>query len=90
MALYDPAPKIDAAPAEDFTVAEFLAWARTKPADRVYNYWSTANCAASQFVRAKSLGDSDWDKLHLGAAGLAIISEPWTFGALVKRLEALS
>lgn len=35
----------------DFTVADVLAWARTKPADEAYAYDSPFNCALCHFLR---------------------------------------
>lgn len=35
----------------DFTVADVLAWARTKPADERYSYADPANCALCHFLR---------------------------------------
>lgn len=35
----------------DFTVADVLAWARTKPAGERYNYMDNSNCALCQFLR---------------------------------------
>ena len=35
----------------DFTIADVLAWARTKPADEVYVYTDSTNCALCQFLR---------------------------------------
>lgn len=35
----------------DFTIADVLAWARTKPADERYNYQDSTNCALCQFLR---------------------------------------
>jgi hypothetical protein len=35
----------------DFTIADVLAWARTKPADESYSYGSNTDCALCQFVR---------------------------------------
>jgi hypothetical protein len=37
--------------AADFTIADMLAWARTKPADEPYLYTSSGNCALCQFLR---------------------------------------
>jgi hypothetical protein len=37
--------------APDFTIADVLAWARTKPADEVYNYADFRNCAICQFLK---------------------------------------
>lgn len=35
----------------DFTIADVLAWARTKPADEHYSYTSPTNCALCHFLR---------------------------------------
>lgn len=35
----------------DFSVADVLAWARTKPADGSYTYADASNCALCQFLR---------------------------------------
>lgn len=35
----------------NFTIADVLAWARTKPADESYDYASHNNCALCQFVK---------------------------------------
>lgn len=51
MALYDPREFPEAKVGADFTVAEFLAWARTKPADQAYCYTSNGECAVAQFLR---------------------------------------
>lgn len=34
----------------DFTIADVLAWARTKPADEAYDYCSNGHCAIAQFL----------------------------------------
>lgn len=34
----------------DFTIAEFLAWVRTKPADERYEYPNRGGCALCQFL----------------------------------------
>jgi hypothetical protein len=36
--------------ATDFTIADVLAWARTKPADARYDYGDPNNCALCQFL----------------------------------------
>jgi hypothetical protein len=41
-----------AMPTADFTIADVLQWARTKPADEVYNFGSCGNCAFAQFLIA--------------------------------------
>jgi hypothetical protein len=35
----------------DFTIADVLVWARTKPADEAYNYVDARDCALCQFLR---------------------------------------
>lgn len=82
--------------AADFTIADVLAWARTKPADERYEVYSAGICALGQFGTA-----TDRAYLHtcyapeheLGIAGLnealGFVRLERTFGALVKRLEAL-
>lgn len=35
----------------DFTIADVLAWARTKPADERYDYQSRYDCALCHFLR---------------------------------------
>jgi hypothetical protein len=101
MALYDPREFPAETVSPDFTVADVLAWARTKPAGERYDYCSNGECATAQFLldRGEPLAgvrDACWrdtsDKLHRLPAGLnaATIGDfNWTFGALVKRLEAL-
>lgn len=37
--------------ATGFTIADVLAWARTKPADEEYEYCSNDNCAVAQFLK---------------------------------------
>jgi hypothetical protein len=81
--------------AADFTVAELLAWARTKPANERYDFTNSRICALAQFGRATNrahlIGPDgtaalcDWPELQDAMAGGAE-----TFGALVERLEALS
>jgi hypothetical protein len=59
LSLYDPndfpreypTPAEPVVPSVDFTVADVLAWARTKPADEEYDYCSNGSCAIAQFVR---------------------------------------
>ena len=76
MALYDPTPKTDAPVSPDFTVAEFLDWVRTKPADEAYDYNDPSDCAICQFLRdagrcdRPSVGTTVWNRLgHLFDGG---------------------
>lgn len=86
----------------DFTIADVLAWARTKPADERYNYWCN-QCAIGQFLvetgRAASepeMAQRRWrtDDVEgdipeeIDAAAYAGYDGD-AFGAFVKRLEAL-
>jgi hypothetical protein len=86
----------------DFTIADVLAWARTKPADEAYNYGSNNNCALCQFLRETgrcerpSVGGTYWRNRDTGFAdvrefptGLETALLGATFGDLVKRLQAL-
>lgn len=82
----------------DFTIADVLAWARTKPADEEYNFIRSGVCALGQYAREVcgfSLGDAACgyysefvspDLLH-AAAGSS--DDECTFGLFVARLEAL-
>jgi hypothetical protein len=104
MALYDPREFPAETVSPDFTVADVLAWARTKPADEVYDYGNPGDCALCQFLKETgqtrqggSIGERYWTDLtgkvryiptDLNAAADGGGAE-WTFGALVKRLEAL-
>lgn len=57
MALYDPHEFPEAEVTTDFTLADVLAWARTKPADLAYDFCEPHECALGQFVRERRLGD---------------------------------
>jgi hypothetical protein len=98
MALYDPqefpeAPRIvEVAPSPDFTVADVLAFVRSKPADEAYVYTDLDNCALAQFVLQAGfdLHGEERHALERGEIGTASSRSPLTFGALASRLEALS
>jgi hypothetical protein len=84
--------------APDFTIADVLAWARTKPADERYDFTNSLACALAQFGKATG-------RLHLvGSSGSATLFELGpdvedafacgsddheTFGQLVRNLEKL-
>jgi hypothetical protein len=87
--------------AADFTIADVLAWARTKPADERYCYVNSGRCAVAQFLIEKidpeavafpgwwrdSLGNShDLDPLIDDAAQGD--DGPQTFGAFAQRLSS--
>lgn len=67
----------------DFTIADVLAWARTKPTDERYNYTDSGNCAVCQFVRETgrvaepSLGGNHGDGAKL------IDASEWRFVGVV-------
>ena len=87
-------PDADIVPApvsDGFTVAEFLDWVRTKPADEAYDYSSLDNCAISQFARYAGfeLHGEERNLFESGAGGMAACLKPNTFGALATRLQAL-
>jgi hypothetical protein len=85
----------------DFTVADVLAFARSKPADEAYDYEDPCCCALGQFIR-DALGTDDYclGNLTVAIGGVcrpipstlhkALRFGDWTFGALVKRLEAIA
>jgi hypothetical protein len=87
----------------DFTIADVLAWARTKPADSPYDYGSTNNCALCQFLRETERADTpvaggltwggSWNDYGSNPKPIPEKLRPAlvgaTFGALVARLEAL-
>jgi hypothetical protein len=85
----------------NFTLPEFLAWARTKPAGEAYDFCDSDMCAVAQFGastgRTHLVGllsselralDPDLEGAVLDTGRPGIIAD-WTFGALVTRLEAL-
>lgn len=87
----------------DFTIADVLAWARTKPADEPYKFSSPKDCALGQYAREER-GFSDVEaaceyyRPHLsgdlidaalGRYGRWPDFSRQTFGQLVKRLETL-
>lgn len=91
------------ATAADFTIADVLAWARTKPADGGYDYSSNNGCAIACFLietgRSKNPlvgGDGEWDdrrgRERPSPEGLRDTARgvPFTFGAFADRLEALT
>jgi hypothetical protein len=80
----------------DFTVAEFLAWVRTKPADEEYDYYSACGCALGQFC---GVTGRNWfgDYAAFNARNVfevayreQLVAEPQTFGALASRLETIA
>jgi hypothetical protein len=78
----------------DFTIADVLAWARTKPADEQYDYHNAQACAIAQFGQETGRAELiNLDSFELQekseAVEDAVVNRPWTFGALVQRLEAL-
>ena len=87
--------------ANDFSIAEFLAWCRTKPADEDYNYINSEECALAQFGRSTGRAElvgaggtkllSEWDELHEALNPIKTRPRVWghTYGELVERLEAL-
>lgn len=87
----------------DFTIADVLAWARTKPADEEYDYCSNGNCAVAQFLketgRAKKprVHPEDWYDGKRGKAhdldyriSCAANNSIEQFGEFVRRLERIA
>jgi hypothetical protein len=82
-------------PGRDFTVADVLAWARTKPADEEYNLIDAGNCALGQFFQetrgltcAELYANDPYQEIEDTALGKALCFSK-TFGGLVQRLEKL-
>lgn len=84
----------------DFSVADVLAWARTKPADERYDFTDSTQCAIAQFGAAtnrpelcnllsRQLQNAVGTDLFFAAVATGGNSSEWTFGAFVKRLESL-
>ncbi len=80
----------------DFTVKDVLEWARTKPAGEAYDYTAASRCALAQFGQATDRRHLiDLPYLHdrypvIGAAVQGVGRRvDWTYGGLVRRLEAL-
>jgi hypothetical protein len=79
-------------PTADFTIADVLAWARTKPADEAYDYFNCRECALAQFSRHIGLPTFNPRRSEMEQyknLGEHLIAEPKTFGALAGRLAAL-
>lgn len=55
MALYDPNEIPTETVTPDFTLADVLAWARTKPADETYEFFDACGCAMGQFLLAAGI-----------------------------------
>ena len=86
----------------DFTIADVLAWARTKPADEEYNFVCAGVCALGQYAQARGMSEDDaacelyrgrferrdFMQLRDAANGISL-DGGCTFGGFVKRLEAL-
>jgi hypothetical protein len=75
----------------DFTIADVLAWARTKPATQRYDYVNFNECALAQYSR--HIGVSIFSRARIdaenGDLGDAAQDGERTFGAFVERLERL-
>jgi hypothetical protein len=84
--------------------AEFLAFAKAKPADEVYDGGDITACALAQFAHSRGAtytgasgyeeGPHEWFTYPEGAFMAALpnansVEAPRTWGALVTRLEAL-
>jgi hypothetical protein len=50
--------------AADFTIADVLEWARTKPADEVYYYYDSFDCALCQFLKGTQRAERPRVKPH--------------------------
>jgi hypothetical protein len=82
----------------DFTIADVLAWAKTKPADETYDVCNAVYCALAQFGlatgRPQLVGLTNPALTYPSLAGLDDAlgfsdHSDLTFGGLAKRLAAL-
>src|SRR4249919_1111481 len=103
MALYDPNEFPETETGVDFTLADVLAWARSKPADEAYDYGDFKNCAVCRFLRDSgrcddpAVSSNHWrDRKRRDGGGhhyfdnrirLAAKEYPTTFDAFADRLE---
>lgn len=82
-----------------FTIADVLAWARTKPADEAYPYNDIHGCAFFQFLKERGISvssaggggywmDENYDEQQADIPFEALADEPHTFGDLADRLDA--
>jgi hypothetical protein len=90
----------------DFTIADVLAWARTKPADERYSYIDNTGCALCIFLRETHRAERPhvvpdfWYEERtaerhkypyiLNLAVQSLWIGGTTFGGLVRRLEVIS
>lgn len=88
----------------DFSVADVLAWARTKPAGEPYQFVNAGVCALGQYARAHGWSEAQarcgsyevyvsddlrWAANPCGPVGTSKTLWGGTFGQFVKRLEKL-
>lgn len=92
MALYDPKefPEVEV---EQDLAHRFLAFAKSRPADEVFNYADFLTCAYSQFanhigISRAGMPDHVRSAIHRSVkADLTTCTAFGTFGALADRLE---
>lgn len=88
MALYDPREFPETK--TDFTLADVLAWARTKPANEEYQFLNSSMCAVAQFGietrRPYLIAVDDLTTIDPILCDVAVEGD-WTFGAFADRLE---
>lgn len=81
---------------------KIAAWARTKPRAQEYQYMNTSSCAFAQYLTAvtgvpqsvggyeyRLKGKDTWDRIP-DPIVRAMVTEPYTFGELADRLEAIT
>lgn len=77
-----------------FPLHQFLAWARTKPADERYSIYYPETCALGQFASETGYdhalcGDPDVFGIPGLKDAIGWFTDGQTWGTLVKRLEVL-
>jgi hypothetical protein len=100
--LYDPKwAKQAETKADPFTLESLIAWLEKQPANSTYPFYNCrGECLFSQYLAhcgfAKRPVDYDregfrgWDILHNDPLRGIAETEPWTFGAALKRARALA
>lgn len=77
---------------------QFTDWVRKQPADAEYDYWDVCGCAIFKFAKAagydvKAASGRDFTlksgrEVPIGINAGEVAKEPYTYGALLTRLEA--
>jgi hypothetical protein len=72
---------------------DFIKWLKTRPADETYDYTEPTKCAIAQYRNARGIQPVALKSGEIPHPFYMIVhppyrSEPWTFGAALKRARA--